>query len=238
MKENKGITLVALIITIIVLLILAVVTISAVNEGSLFSYANNAAEGYSKAQEEENTMISNWLAEIAKHDPSNEKLSDESILELLNKAMNEDTEAQKKLEDMGFLENAMLFYDTDNMVYIYDGVWYFLDSNTHTVLILTEEVNSVTYARTQAFVTFFNTVKDKFLGKDVGTFSQTYDSNDYKWTIEGYDFSFDSEDAILETDHYIDGDTQKDVPIGLKIENPSIENNIISGTVVSVNLLH
>ncbi len=70
-KKEKGITLVALIITIIVLLILAVVTISAVNEGSLFSYANNAAEGYSKAQEEENTMISNWLTELAKHDNKN-----------------------------------------------------------------------------------------------------------------------------------------------------------------------
>ncbi len=68
MRENKGITLVALIITIIVLLILAVVTISAVNEGSLFSHANNAATTYSKAQKEENTMISNWLTELAKHD--------------------------------------------------------------------------------------------------------------------------------------------------------------------------
>ncbi len=68
MKNEKGITLVALIITIIVLLILAVVTISAVNEGSLFSHANNAATSYSKAQDEENTMIANWLTELAKHD--------------------------------------------------------------------------------------------------------------------------------------------------------------------------
>ncbi len=68
MKENKAITLVALIITIIVLLILAVVTISAVNEGSLFSHANNAATTYSEAQKEENTMIANWLTELEKHD--------------------------------------------------------------------------------------------------------------------------------------------------------------------------
>ena len=78
MKESKGITLVALIITIIVLLILAVVTISAVNEGSLFSYANNAAESYSKAQEEENTMISNWLTELAKHDGNQASAVDQS----------------------------------------------------------------------------------------------------------------------------------------------------------------
>ncbi len=68
MKESKGITLVALIITIIVLLILAVVTINAVNEGNLFAHANNAATAYSKSQEEENTMISNWLTELEKHD--------------------------------------------------------------------------------------------------------------------------------------------------------------------------
>ncbi len=68
LKENKGITLVALIITIIVLLILAVVTISAVNEGSLFAHANNAATEYSEAADKENTMISNYLSELAKHD--------------------------------------------------------------------------------------------------------------------------------------------------------------------------
>ena len=47
LKEQKGITLIALIITIVVLLILAVVTISAVNEGSIFAHANNAATRYS-----------------------------------------------------------------------------------------------------------------------------------------------------------------------------------------------
>ena len=78
LKENKGITLVALIITIIVLLILAVVTISAVNEGSLFSHANNAVTGYSKSQEEENTMISNWLVELAKHDKSQNSIVDKN----------------------------------------------------------------------------------------------------------------------------------------------------------------
>ncbi len=75
MKKEKGITLVALIITIIVLLILAVVTISAVNEGSLFAHSNNAAAAYSAAQEEENTMISNWLTELAKHDGTEKPLT-------------------------------------------------------------------------------------------------------------------------------------------------------------------
>ena len=53
LKENKGITLIALIITIIVLLILAVVTINAVNEGSIFAHANNAVTKYNAAATEE-----------------------------------------------------------------------------------------------------------------------------------------------------------------------------------------
>ena len=72
LKSNKGITLVALIITIIVLLILAVVTISAVNEGNLFSHANNAATTYSEKAEEENSLISSYIAEIKKYDKDKE----------------------------------------------------------------------------------------------------------------------------------------------------------------------
>ena len=77
-KEGKGITLVALIITIIVLLILAVVTISAVNEGDLFAHANNAATSYEKVQKEENTSISNYLSEMQKHDANQTSTADQS----------------------------------------------------------------------------------------------------------------------------------------------------------------
>ena len=43
-KEQKGITLVALIITVIVLIILAMVTINAVSDGGIIGYAKNAVE--------------------------------------------------------------------------------------------------------------------------------------------------------------------------------------------------
>ena len=71
LKENKGITLIALIITIIVLLILAVVTINAVNEGSIFAHANNAVTKYNAAATEENSMIANYLAKMEKYDNNN-----------------------------------------------------------------------------------------------------------------------------------------------------------------------
>ena len=66
-KNNKGITLIALIITIILLLILAIVTISAVNEGNLFAHANNAARTYSERAEEENTLLSNYVSYIEEY---------------------------------------------------------------------------------------------------------------------------------------------------------------------------
>ncbi len=73
MKENKGITLVALIITIIILLILAVVTISAVNEGSLFAHANNAATLYQERQAEENRILYELLGKMPNQSGSEEQ---------------------------------------------------------------------------------------------------------------------------------------------------------------------
>lgn len=57
MKAQKGITLVALVITIIVLLILAMVSISIVNQQGLFDRANNAATTYNKAAEGEQANV-------------------------------------------------------------------------------------------------------------------------------------------------------------------------------------
>lgn len=50
MKAEKGITLVALVITIIVLLILAVVSISLVMTSGIDKHAQNAADLYNEAQ--------------------------------------------------------------------------------------------------------------------------------------------------------------------------------------------
>lgn len=52
-KTNKGITLLALIITIVILLILAVVTISNLGEHGLISKTNNAVTKYNNAKDDE-----------------------------------------------------------------------------------------------------------------------------------------------------------------------------------------
>ena len=59
MKNNKGITLIALVITIIVMLILVGVTISAAINGKLFDTAKKAAKDTEKAKQEEIEDIKN-----------------------------------------------------------------------------------------------------------------------------------------------------------------------------------
>lgn len=65
-KKNKGITLIALIITIVVLLILAVVSIGAMKENGIIFHAQNAKTEYSKAQTDEQDMLSKYEYELAK----------------------------------------------------------------------------------------------------------------------------------------------------------------------------
>lgn len=62
MKKERGITLVALIITIIVLLILAGVTIGQAATGTgLFARAKNAANAYKNASDNEVTEINSLI---------------------------------------------------------------------------------------------------------------------------------------------------------------------------------
>ena len=56
MRNQKGITLIALVITIIVMLILVAVTITMAVNGGLFGYARNAAVGTNEAKVQEQTL--------------------------------------------------------------------------------------------------------------------------------------------------------------------------------------
>ena len=62
LREKKGITLIALIITIIVLVILTAVTINNVIGSNLIGFATKAAEDYIDAGEEENKLIQKTMA--------------------------------------------------------------------------------------------------------------------------------------------------------------------------------
>ena len=60
MKSQKGITVIALVITIIVLLVLAAVTISSVRENDVIGHAQNAVDRYSAGQSEEESMLTEY----------------------------------------------------------------------------------------------------------------------------------------------------------------------------------
>ena len=61
---NKGITLVALIITIVILLILAAVAINAVKGDGIISHAKNAKTDYTKAQANEQALLKEYEKDI------------------------------------------------------------------------------------------------------------------------------------------------------------------------------
>jgi len=61
-KAEKGITLIALIITIVVLLILAAVAISSIQNDGILHYAQNAADSWNKAQINEQATLDSYLS--------------------------------------------------------------------------------------------------------------------------------------------------------------------------------
>ena len=67
LKNNKGITLVALVITIIILLILAMVSISLVMNTRIINHANNAVTSYKEAEENEQKQLNAIVDEIGKY---------------------------------------------------------------------------------------------------------------------------------------------------------------------------
>ena len=81
---NKGITLVALVITIIILLILAGVAITALTQTGLFENAKQAKNAMENAQNEENTILSDYSSEINEYISSN-RYDKENSQSLINK---------------------------------------------------------------------------------------------------------------------------------------------------------
>lgn len=63
-NEQKGITLVALVITIIILLILAGISIASLTQTGLFEKAKDAKQKSENAQVKENEILENYLAQI------------------------------------------------------------------------------------------------------------------------------------------------------------------------------
>ena len=66
-KSTKGITLVALVITIIILLILSGITISSLTNTGLFKNAQKAKEATAEAQQKEQDLLNQYEEELNKY---------------------------------------------------------------------------------------------------------------------------------------------------------------------------
>ena len=69
-KNNKGITLVALVITIVILLILAGISISALTNTGLFEKAKEAKQKSENATLEQNKLLDNYEKEVDQYLPA------------------------------------------------------------------------------------------------------------------------------------------------------------------------
>ena len=76
MKNTKGITLVALVITIIILLILAGISIQALTQTNLFGKTEQAKVEMDNAQRKENDTLSNYVDRVNEYLPDTDILSD------------------------------------------------------------------------------------------------------------------------------------------------------------------
>ena len=65
-NKNKGITLVALVITIIILLIIAGISISALTKTGIFGKAKEAKQKSANAELDQNTKLESYEEEISK----------------------------------------------------------------------------------------------------------------------------------------------------------------------------
>ena len=74
-RMQKGITLIALIITIIILLILAVVTIGSIKNSNIITYAQNASTDYEKAKNDEEDILSGYESTIKENLQGEEKVT-------------------------------------------------------------------------------------------------------------------------------------------------------------------
>ena len=67
-EKNKGITLVALVITIVILLILAGISISALTNTGLFGKAKEAKKASENAEKEQNKILGEYETALDQYD--------------------------------------------------------------------------------------------------------------------------------------------------------------------------
>ena len=125
-KENKGITLIALVITIVVLIILAGVSINMVlGENGLFTKAKEATENMQLAQKEEEEGINNFLNEIDEIVGTiEEELKEPQIKDYIDRKVDNNTTIYDKYNNKIVIPAGFKIVKNgeDNVDYNYTGI--------------------------------------------------------------------------------------------------------------------
>ena len=256
LKEEKGITLVALIITIVVLLILAVVAIGAVHDSKIIAHAQNAAGSFNQAKDNEVSELQvaeNLLDSIVKGDIKErlrvalEKLFFSGNMEDITTILNEYNMTYEEMEKTAIMlpiqnsegsskDARCLMFSLDSNMYEY-----YIDDENGKVTLL--DVSHPNYAEIQQF----KDVSKIFLGKNIEEFEQEKIDERY-WKIKGvnildkneiivkYNDSFTSGDGTY-FEGYIKMDYIEGWGITLTLENDSISSdNKLQGKIIGVGI--
>ena len=125
-KLEKGITLIALIITIIILLILAVVTIGSMQNSNIITYAQNASKDYNTKKLEEESLLDYYEDQIEENLPG--AISNSQIAKILEGYMQEligQGQLVEELKKEMSLEGEDIILGDIGVFYAKDNVWGF-----------------------------------------------------------------------------------------------------------------
>ncbi len=203
-NKNKGITLVALVITIIILLILAGISISALTNTGIFGKAKDAKQKSANAELDQNTKLDEYENEIDNYLP---------------KKNNNKTVEQAKEKVLSTEKNTELVDAKENKIVIPAGFKITGDATTVDKGIVIEDATVDKDGKPTA------TAGSQFVWIPVGTITKA-DGTETTITLERYDFDYSTgAESVYSGSYIVEEDANN--PSTLKnIEGKSIAKNI------------
>ena len=198
LKENKGITLIALVITIIVLLLLAGISIATLTgDNGILTQAKRAKEETEKAEKEENTILNNiedYITTEGKYDSEN-GVNVPQIVSGMKKIMFKLPEGENK--GTVIKENEPGF-DNNNWYNYYESRWANAETEDGSMWVwIPRYAYKITY-KNPSNKSEGGTIDVKFL---IGTSDEYYDENGEKKTAKRATSA--TEEVDTTTDYYV-----------------------------------
>ena len=200
-NKNKGITLVALVVTIVVLLILAGISISALTNTGIFQKAKDAKQKSANAELDQNTKLDSYEEEISNYLPQDVK------------------QAIKKGKPLSTDKNTEIVDEKGNKIVIPAGFKVTGDATTVDKGIVIEDATVDKDGKPTA------TAGSQFVWIPVGTITKA-DGTETTITLERYDFDYSTgAESVYSGSYIVEEDANN--PSTLKnIEGKSIAKNI------------